>query len=202
MTLKLEHANATAAGRFNPAILQPSWFIRHEIIEPGEPRVEIRDDGAGLRFLCSGYRWGVDASRFTVESENAGNVAIAGEFMAGTFRLLSHTPLVAVGHNFTFAGTAAASRWLAGLRDQLTAPPALSGGSLCIGQAAWNDLRDGARVQATFEPLADSKWSISVNVQRIAGTAAEGVGAAILAGPDLEWTRDFLARLTDTEVTP
>jgi hypothetical protein len=106
--------NIVVVGDLNPAILQPAWLAANELIreeEADKANVDIisRDltsfSTDWLELLCT-------ATRFQVGSSTAPSYDLLRDLTLGVFRLLSHTPLRALGINHSFHfGLQSEERW-------------------------------------------------------------------------------------------
>jgi hypothetical protein len=197
MTLQCQSANATALGSFNPAIIQPQWCMRQGIIEPTEDvEAEMRVDGPGWRWRCRGYRWAVESNVFLVEADNPEpDFGRAGVFMSKVLQYLHHTPLVAVGHNFSFVVEVMNGSWLAQLVASMRSVPSAKRAAFGQGQVQWESLLDGARIALSVHEAASEIATVSVNVHRATGTASEAAQAALRAAADYQWSEQFLRTL-------
>jgi hypothetical protein len=95
----LASANVILVGNFNPYIISPEWLSQQEIWKPDKIQLSL---GAltqeGVEFRGDGTEWLVSSDRMMISSvlENCGNLA------KKIIATLPHTPMVAVGSNFTF----------------------------------------------------------------------------------------------------
>jgi hypothetical protein len=101
---RLNKANGSALvflGSFNPAIFQPAWFMRHDLI-PDE------EDGAEVEVVSQQITsFGTDWLRVIVQpekcelhaSDEAPSFKALHDLAVGIFALLPHTPVTAFGIN-------------------------------------------------------------------------------------------------------
>ena len=108
-----ETHSLVVVGRHNPAIFFPDWFLRHNLIRPEEaeqaqaqgdaspsqlrvvhPDITVLDFG-WMNLQVNRERWVATASQPDSYEETR-------DLTLGTFRLLRHTPVKAVGINFGF----------------------------------------------------------------------------------------------------
>ena len=99
-------AQTVAVGPFNPYIITPAWLLRYKVclddeaaeFGPGEP-----PEGSGFRL--GAMEWAVDYRRMMISSPSIRiqGKETCGDKAAKVMRLLSHTPVEAVGHNFHFS---------------------------------------------------------------------------------------------------
>jgi len=88
-------------GDFNPKIFQPAWFGAHELIRPTEA------DEADVKIVHPevaefGLDWvvlQVTRERFVVNTSQDAFFEASRDLVLGTFELLGHTPLKAMGIN-------------------------------------------------------------------------------------------------------
>ncbi|MGQ0465467.1 MAG: hypothetical protein ACT4QG_09115 [Sporichthyaceae bacterium] len=90
-------------GAFNPRIFTPSWFVARnllpaQVVEEGSIALINNDLSAFSTDWC---RLEVIAERFLLASDNAPVDAALRDLAAGTFRVLEHTPVAAIGVNFS-----------------------------------------------------------------------------------------------------
>lgn len=105
MPLTLDLAQTVVIGRFNPYIVTPAWLVAEgvcpesEADDPLEP--DDSDDGPSTRaFDLGGYEWEVGFGRLAVSAWEPARDC--GRPAAAVLDKLTHTPVEAVGHNFTF----------------------------------------------------------------------------------------------------
>ena len=88
-------------GSFNPTIFQPEWFVRQNLMQPTEGEAakitvlspQISDFDTGRLKLQ------VTPQRFVAISSPDANPASVKDLVLGTFFILEHTPVTAVGVN-------------------------------------------------------------------------------------------------------
>jgi len=100
--LKIEGISIVLLGSFNPMIFQPAWFgthglIRKEAVE-GEPDMIITSQIS--RFTTGEFELIVTQERFHVATVLSSYFDSLRDLVIGTFRLLSHTPILALGLNY------------------------------------------------------------------------------------------------------
>ena len=94
-------ASVVLLGSFNPAIFQPMWFSTEELLPKSEA------EGADIKFVHPGATafesgpFGLKAlvDRFEVETSQPQHHSALRDLVVGTFSLLRHTPISAVGMN-------------------------------------------------------------------------------------------------------
>ncbi len=88
-------------GRMNPAIVAPNWLVAQGILPDGVEGEAYGPVGTTIMaFEAGGYGWTSTTSRLQVGAMT--DDADPGDFVARVISLLSHTPVVGVGNNFTF----------------------------------------------------------------------------------------------------
>jgi hypothetical protein len=100
VALKLEECNTLVRGNFNPHIVTPEWLAQQELWQPSKAEVALAVLARGLQFRGDDIEWAVDSDRLLVSSVNAD----CGKLASRVLVLLPHTPVRAVGSNFTFVG--------------------------------------------------------------------------------------------------
>lgn len=108
--ISLDLVQTVAIGAFNPHIVRPDWMIRQKLCKA--------EEFGGVEFLPTGddedevfrfgrQEWQVDYTRLSVSVRKPGSPAVddTGLAVAGVIRLLPHTPVHTVGHNFHFSCT-------------------------------------------------------------------------------------------------
>lgn len=103
MRFTIRRSNCVAVGRFNPAILTPTWVIKHDILPNSEAEMKSAMGSAVTDWSMCGLTWRASLARFEVEASREG--ADPGEFVAKILEKLEHTPLRAVGSNFSLEVT-------------------------------------------------------------------------------------------------
>src|SRR6266542_4178602 len=100
-TPDLHGAAIVLLGGFNPAIFQPAWFEKHELIPEEETtnvaNLIILPDLA--QFSLDWLQVNVTGDRFQVSSARPESFNLLRDLVIGTFRILSHTPIRAMGVN-------------------------------------------------------------------------------------------------------
>jgi hypothetical protein len=94
-------ASIVLLGSFNPAIFHPAWFHRHGLVSDEE------HDAASIQvilpdFARFSFGWldvTVTLDRFEVSSAEPENFNLLRDIVIGTFRILQHTPIRAIGVN-------------------------------------------------------------------------------------------------------
>lgn len=100
MGLKLESANTVIRGNFNPFIFSPEWLKAQGIWDTGEVHLALGAVVDGIRFRSPDSRveWQVDNKSMAITSVSD-SALLAGRVL----RALPHTPVSAIGVNFTYA---------------------------------------------------------------------------------------------------
>lgn len=90
-------------GSFNPAIFHPEWFARQKLLSPSEA------DAAEVKIMVPQFSHfetekfvlQVTQERFLVSSKPEANPMPLRDLVQGTFGILEHTPVTAMGINFS-----------------------------------------------------------------------------------------------------
>jgi len=100
VALTLELAQTVAVGPFNPHIITPEWLVRWKVLPDQEVMIRVAPviDGAAFRF--GSLEWQVDPRRLVVASSTVAEDC--GKYVSDVLRLLCHTPVLAIGHNFHY----------------------------------------------------------------------------------------------------
>jgi len=94
-------ASIVALGAFNPQIFQPQWFAASQLIRKEEA------DGATIGvvhpemtiFSTEWFKVEITNARFAISTQDPTKHLPLRELAIGTFRILEHTPVTAVGFN-------------------------------------------------------------------------------------------------------
>ena len=99
--LEVNSASIVLTGSFNPAIFQPEWFVRQNLMPAQEgEKAEIKVIAPQVcEFHTERFIIQVTGERFAAFSKPAANPAPLRDLVAGTFFILEHTPLKALGLN-------------------------------------------------------------------------------------------------------
>lgn len=98
---EINGAAIVLAGSFNPVIFQPEWFVRQNLLpetEGGAAQInalvpQICD------FVTGRFQIQVTTNRFVAVSKPESNPATLRDLVLGTFYILEHTPVIALGLN-------------------------------------------------------------------------------------------------------
>jgi hypothetical protein len=100
----LEGHTLVVRGLFNPAILQPMWFAKHNLIRSHEAEtaeiVLINPDISN--FSTDWFQLQVTQQHFQISTVQVAYYEALRDLVAGTFKLLEHTPLSQIGINFHY----------------------------------------------------------------------------------------------------
>lgn len=102
MAFDLVQRNTVVRGEFNAAIIRPRWLVNQGLFQHGEAGFQLSDRPGGPRvFNFHEYQWEIGQDRLvlTCRDVHAGD---PGECVARILKILPHTPVTAVGHNFVF----------------------------------------------------------------------------------------------------
>ena len=98
---EINGASIGILGSFNPTIFQPEWFLRQKLL----PQTEV--EAAKIivlvpqvcDFETERFRVQVTPDRFTAISKPSTNPTTLRDLVSGTFFVLEHTPVTAIGLN-------------------------------------------------------------------------------------------------------
>jgi len=98
-----EGMNITLVGDFNPKIFQPAWFAAQEPplipkLEAEAANVEIIHPDVAI-FDVDWFRLQVTTDRFHISTTQESRYEFLRDLVLGTFQLLQHTPVSAMGIN-------------------------------------------------------------------------------------------------------
>ena|ERR1700730_3679684 len=104
MTQRVPEINGVSVvliGSFNPTIFQPEWFARQNLL----PQTEVEAEKISVLapqvcdFNTERFHVQVTPERFIALSNPAANPAPVRDLVLGTFYVLEHTPIQALGLN-------------------------------------------------------------------------------------------------------
>jgi len=98
-------ASIIAIGDFNPAIFSPNWLLSNQLIGEADAETALLDEGLHIshqlaRYKTEWFQLQVVGNQFSLTSIGPVTPAIK-DLAVSIFSLLSHTPVTAVGLNFT-----------------------------------------------------------------------------------------------------
>jgi len=102
--LEIQGVNIVLRGNFNPAIFHPSWFAAQELIgqlEADEASIELVHPEAAI-FKADWFQIQVVRNRFQEGTVQEPYYEPLRDLVVGTFSLLIHTPIRAMGINHDF----------------------------------------------------------------------------------------------------
>jgi hypothetical protein len=112
MSLAPQTRDVVVLGRFNPHIINPEWLKKQEICEGADVKVlfgfNMDDQRGEFRFSIGKFKWQVTDARLSIGTTD-GNPS---ELAAAVIDKLPHTPLSAIGHNFSYRMDADAEKRL------------------------------------------------------------------------------------------
>lgn len=100
-TLEVDSASIIILGSFNPAIFHPIWFKASGLIKPEEAesaKLEVTHPAISI-FSVEWFRLQVEPGRFDVQTNDEVHFELLSDLVTGTFSLLEHTPVKAMGMN-------------------------------------------------------------------------------------------------------
>jgi hypothetical protein len=87
-------------GSFNPAIFHPSWFGQHGLLREGEAKADIKIVHPHVsQFKLDWLQLQVTTEQFVAVALDSGHALPLRDLVLGTFGLLEHTPIRAIGLN-------------------------------------------------------------------------------------------------------
>ena len=186
-TCEIEGASVVLIGHFNPALVHPSWLVRHGLVrerEEAAATVDLVRPELSL-FTVGPFRIEARPERFVASVEDMGNLSPLRDLVSGVFSILSHTPITKFGLNrlmhFKMASTDSWHRVGHALAPKdpwdglLEAPGTLS---LTV-QGTWPKTRS-QRVQAVVQPTQRFQHGVFVAVT--AHFEVEGDDASTVLG--------------------
>ncbi len=103
MKLELDNVSSVVLGAWNPAIISPTWLVGQGIVSPREDEVEMKVSfeamGSSIGFEFEGIEWVVSQNRLEAKARSDID---CGKCVAAVLKVLNHTPVRAIGSNFTF----------------------------------------------------------------------------------------------------
>ncbi|MGB8494657.1 MAG: hypothetical protein WCE53_09690 [Candidatus Acidiferrum sp.] len=97
----IEGGSIILLGSFNPKIFQPEWFVRQGLLseaEIAEANIKIIHPQVS-EFETEHFQIQVIAQRFSAVSQKSTNPVPLRDLVRGTFLILEHTPVTAMGLN-------------------------------------------------------------------------------------------------------
>lgn len=190
----VQTASCVVIGRFNPAILTPAWIIKEGILPAGETEVG-QGVGGNVAFRLAGILWQPTLTKLEVHTDTEGSDP--GTFVAEVLSRLPHTPIRAVGNNFTTElptefGTRLYPLVSCPLVNVLASP---EHDNLAESVTLTLSHQGEAIVRVTLEVEQSVISSVAFNFHRECASAVAGVKAAELWEMDCAEARDLLARI-------
>lgn len=194
MALRIHGVDTVVVGHFNPWIIQPSWLAAQGMLTADEVHVAFQPYSSSglLQFRMGDYHWKVSQDRLIVHSDPMRNTARP---ILEIIQRLPHTPLVAIGNNFSYVTTVA--DWQAGTPSL----GRISEGDLeQLGELVsqtWESelaLRNAAVLKTTIR-LDSTNVIINLNFNRITNTTEAARAALRNFDSDSEASRQFVTEL-------
>jgi hypothetical protein len=96
----VDQPSIVLVGSFNPAIFHPSWFARYDLLREGEAKADIKIVHPHVsQFKLDWLELQVTTEQFATTALDSGHALPLRDLVVGTFALLEHTPIRAVGLN-------------------------------------------------------------------------------------------------------
>ncbi len=119
MAFELTGRTIVVRGEFNKAIISPKWLAAQGIVPDGPVEVRVSDMADMPRlFIFAQFRWTVAHDRLAVQPVNP-DADDPGPKVATILRILKHTPVSGLGHNFSFEAGEAVPLLQARLGDRI-----------------------------------------------------------------------------------
>ncbi len=98
---EIEGASIVLVGATNPAIFNPDWFLRHNLIsEPDFKSAATELITPQLTILkIAGMKIVVQPERFQIETQSEDMLAPSRDLVLGAFGILNETPIASMGLN-------------------------------------------------------------------------------------------------------
>jgi hypothetical protein len=101
--LEIEGASIVLLGSLNPAIFQPFWLAKHNLISEADAKdaeVHIVHPEVSALGLGAGLELEVSRERFTAATANPASFLPLRDLVLGVLNVLEHTPLTQMGLNY------------------------------------------------------------------------------------------------------
>jgi len=98
---EIDGSSIVVLGSFNPAIFHPLWFKINQLIRPEEAdaaKLEVTHPAISI-FSLEWFKLQAETERFIVETTDKANFGPISDLVLGTFSILDHTPVRALGIN-------------------------------------------------------------------------------------------------------
>lgn len=158
--LEIRSASIVLVGSFNPAIFQPAWFVAQNLLRDGS--VDLGGETLVVhpqvtRFETESFIIQVTPDKFIATTKPTEHWLPLADLVMGTFYILEHTPVTAMGLNSQSHYSIADEETWHRIGDAL-AP-----------KDAWKEILDGrpgmATVQIQGKPLGSAAHKITIAVQ-------------------------------------
>lgn len=183
MTIAPLRRTCVAAGRFNPAILSPAWIVANAILPDGETQVGSLIGTNIVQYTLAGTMWQPTLGKLEVVAET--KESDPGRFVASVLKLLSHTPITAVGSNFIFQVAEEHGESLFTLTASSLLSVVADAEHEVMGYSAVIVLKQGdCNINVTLESEREKVHTVLFNFNRFVPDATSGSDAA------LKWSED------------
>lgn len=186
--------SCVVVGRFNPAILHPTWIVKEGVLPSGEAEVGQALGSTIVQFRLGGYMWRSSQAKFEVYSESEG--LDPGEFVAKVLEILPHTPVRGVGNNFATSFEGDVSVGLESLVvSPLVAAVAAPSNEILAQSSTLSILHEGEAIAQVTLEMEQKQVEVNLNFHRDCASAAAGAEAARRWKTDKEEAARLLERI-------
>ncbi len=182
--LQLETANIVVVGNFNPYLISPEWLSSRKIWSSDDIHLALgalRKDG--VQFRGGGVEWFVSSDRLIIDSKSVN----CGVLAALVLDELPHTPLSAVGMNYTFS---ADEPLVSSISEAIT--QTIAGSKIVRWGAVLHDSESRTEVTCV---TGSEGITFSVNQHRMARTATEAIEAAKKFDSDRDRSQELVKNI-------
>lgn len=203
--MRFTEANIVLLGGFNPHIIEPGWLRREHVVEDTQDAIQAAmvvggDDSGRMHFSLGGYQWQVSGERLLVAVKN-GAISYLSPVTACQRLLekLPHTPIRALGYNFTFR--CEREKWphpapsVPGIERFADELGTLESSSTTLLLKR----KDEVRIRLTLNVGQDSV-SLSANVHRNVEGLRMAITHMISYQVDCEWIKRVVAGMSKQEI--
>jgi hypothetical protein len=152
-----------AIGHFNPAIFQPEWFIRHDLVPEDDlkgPNFELQVVHPEVAQFATWFAIEVTTTRLVIQTSDMSRSEDLKDLVANIFSILPETPVTAAGFNNGFIVSCNSSDswhkmgnilvpknlWADALPEASTEPGGIGMKNLEVELTRWDDLPGNIRI--------------------------------------------------------